>query len=54
MSDGGVHNDDPGTEELCFIAATSDYGNSEQGTVSLYKCPPFFLLQLICGLNYVL
>lgn len=59
VSDGGVHRsicDDPDAdkpEELCFVATISGCGNSEQGTVLSYKCAPFFLLQLICGLGIV-
>ena len=57
ISDGGVHSsirDDPDAEkpeEPCFVARVSSCGNSEQGMVSSYKCAPFFLLQLICGLG---
>lgn len=48
--------DDPVTnnpEEPCFVARISGCGSAEQGTVSSYKCVPFFLLQLICGLGIV-
>ena len=48
--------DDPDAdkpEEPCFVATISGFGNSQQGIVSSYKCAPFFLLQLICGLGIV-